>query len=67
MAATGEMIEARELDIPAPSTYDSDFHPLPYFLAGDEIFPFKTWLMGPCPGKLTKKTTNFQLSFILDS
>ena len=37
------MIEARELDIPAPSTYmKCDFDPLPYFLVGDEIFPLKT-------------------------
>ena len=40
------MIEARELDIPAPSTYmKCDFDPLPYFLVGDEIFPLKTELM----------------------
>lgn len=42
---------------------DKDFHlpedqdlcgcpykPLPYFLVGDEIFPLKSWLMGPYPG-----------------
>ena len=39
----GVMIEARELDIPAPSTYMTcDFDLLPYFLVGDEIFPLKT-------------------------
>ena len=29
-----------------------NFDPLPYFLIGDEIFPIKTWLMRPIPGKL---------------
>ena len=49
------MIEARELDIPAPSRYMTcDFDPLPYVFVGDEIFPLKTWLMRPYPGKLTK-------------
>ena len=39
----GEMTEARELDIPAPSTYMTcDFDPLHYFLVRDEIFPLKT-------------------------
>ena len=56
----GETIEGRELDIPAPSTYMTcDFDPLPYFLVGDEIFPMKTWLMRPHPGKLTKKQRIF--------
>ena len=56
----GEMTGARELDIPAPSAYMTcDFNPLPYFLAGDEIFPLKTWLMIPYPGKLTKKQRIF--------
>ena len=30
-----------------------NFDPLPYFLMGDEIFPLKTWLMRPIPGKLS--------------
>ena len=39
----GEMIEARELDISAPSTYMTcDFDLLHYFLVRDEIFPLKT-------------------------
>ena len=50
-----EMIEAREFDIPAPSTYMTcDFDPLPYFLVGDEILPLKTWVMRSYPGKLIK-------------
>ena len=28
------------------------YNPLPYYLVGDEIFPLKTWLIKPCPGKL---------------
>ena len=56
----GGMIEARELDIPAHSTYMTcDFDPLPYFLVGDEIFSLKTWFMRPYPGKLTKKQRIF--------
>ena len=48
-------IGARELEISAPFTYMTcDFDPLPYFLVGDGIFPMKTWLMRPYPGKLTK-------------
>ena len=55
-----EMIEARVLDIPAPSIYMTcDFDSLPYLLAGDEIFPLKTWLMRPYSGKLTKKQQVF--------
>ena len=51
------MIEAQELDIPAPSAYmTSDFDPLPYFLVGDQIF---TWLMRLYPGKLTKRQQIF--------
>ena len=43
-----EMIEENRLDILPPSTYKScDFDPLPYFFAGDEIFPSKAWLMRP--------------------
>ena len=30
-----------------------NFNPLPYFLIGGEIFPLKTWLMWPIPGKLS--------------
>ena len=56
----GETIEARELDIPAPSTYMTcDFDSLPYFLIGDKKFPLKIWLMRPYPSKLTKKQRIF--------
>ena len=59
------MIEARELDIPALSTYMTyDFDPLPYFFVGGKIFPLKTYSMRPYPGKLTKKLRifNYRLS-----
>ena len=56
----GETIEARELDILAPSTYMTcDFDSLPYFLIGDKKFPLKIWLMRPYPSKLTKKQRIF--------
>ena len=48
-----EIIEEKRLSIPLPSTFKSfDFDPLPYFFVGNEIFPLKTWLMRPYPGKL---------------
>ena len=53
------------MDILPPSTYKScDFDPLPYFFVGDEIFPLKTWLMRPYPGKLDKEQMifNYRLS-----
>ena len=50
--------------IPAPSTYMTcDFDSLPCFLVGDEIFPLKTWLMRPHPGKLIKKQRIFDHLF----
>ena len=35
------------------------YSPLPYYLVGDEIFPLKTWLMKPYPGKLTEEQSIF--------
>ena len=52
-SAMGEMMENDKLGIPAPSKLSyCSFDPLPYFFVGDEIFPLKTWLMRPLPGKL---------------
>ena len=54
------MIEENRLNIPPPSTYKScDFDPLPYFFVGDEIFPLKTLLVRPYPGKLDKEQMIF--------
>ena len=41
-----------------------NFDPLPYFLIGDEIFPLRTWLMRPIPGKLSlaEQILNYCLS-----
>ena len=64
-SSMGEMIENHMLDIPAPSTFSTcSFNPLPYFLVGDEIFPLKTWLMRPYPGKLDdqQRIFNYRLS-----
>ncbi|XP_066915143.1 uncharacterized protein [Clytia hemisphaerica] len=61
----GELIENGALGTPDPSKYKScNFDPLPYFLVEDEIFPLKTWLMRPYPGKLTKEQRifNYRLS-----
>ena len=58
-----EMIEENRFDIPSPLTYKScDFDPLPYFFAGDEIFPLKTWLMRHYPGKLDKEQMIFTIA-----
>ena len=27
------------------------YDPLPYFILGDEIFPLKSWILRPFPGK----------------
>ena len=58
-------IESDSLAIPMPETYEScNVDPLPYFLVGDEIFPLKTWLMQPFPGKLNEqqRVFNYRLS-----
>ena len=41
-----------------------NFDPLPYFLIADEIFPLRTWLMRPIPGKLSlaEQILNYRLS-----
>ena len=31
------------------------YSPFPYYLVGDEIFPYKSWLMKPFPGKLIEE------------
>ena len=38
-----------ELDVPTPEASSGTI--LPYVLVSDEIFPLKTWLMKPYPGK----------------
>ena len=61
----GEVFETDGLNIPEPSRHSTcKFDPLSFFLVGDEIFPLKTWLMRPYPGKLTKKQMifNYRLS-----
>ena len=51
--------------LPCPSPMPGcKLEEVPYFLVGDEIFPLKTWLMQPCPGKQTegKRIFNYRLS-----
>ena len=44
--------ENGSLDLPQPTAVQGcKFDPVPYFLVGDEIFPLKSWLMRPFPGK----------------
>ena len=57
-------MENDNLGIPAPSKLKScSFDPLLYFFVGDEIFPLKTWLMRPLPGKLddNQRIFNYRL------
>ena len=52
----GELLETNRMKLPEPKTLDGcNYDPLPYYLVGDEIFPLKTWLMRPYPGKLTEE------------
>ena len=47
-----DRFERGTLNLPEPATLNGcKFNPLPYFMVGDEIFPLKTWLMRPFPGK----------------
>ena len=61
----GELLETNRMKLPEPKTLDGcNYDPLPYYLVGDEIFPLKTWLMRPYPGKLTEEQRifNYRLS-----
>lgn len=60
-----EGFETNSIQLPEPETCEGcDFDPLPYYLVGDEIFPLKTWLMRPFPGKLEEqqRVFNYRLS-----
>ena len=51
----GKKFESGRMNTTGPrSLPDCRFDPLPDFV-GDEIFPLKTWLMRPYPGKLTEE------------
>lgn len=57
--------ESNDLSLPEPETLDDcAFNPLPYYFVGDEIFPLRTWLMRPFPGKLSEdqRIFNYRLS-----
>ena len=52
----GKGFENDTLNLPAPETLNHcTYDPLPYFMVGDEIFPLKTWMMRPHPGKLNEE------------
>jgi hypothetical protein len=58
-----KQLDQDRLNAPQPSVVGG--HTLPYVLVGDEIFPLKTWLMKPYPGKkLTEQQAiyNYRLS-----
>ena len=44
-----KVLESGKMCIPEPSLVNNKV--LPYTIVGDEIFPLKTWLMKPYPGK----------------
>lgn len=48
----GARLENNTFNVPIAEELDGcSYKPLPYFLIGDEIFPLKSWLMRPFPGK----------------
>ena len=48
----GQRFASGSMHLPAPATLEGCcYDPLPYYLLGDEIFPLKTYLMRPYPGK----------------
>jgi len=54
------MFESAEMNLPSPESVNGcNYDPLPYYIVGDEIFPLKTWLMRPYPGKLTEEQRIF--------
>ena len=63
--AIGKKFQSGGVDLPNPKRLSGCcFDPLTYYLVGDEIFPLKTWLMRPYPGKLTEeqRVFNYPLS-----
>lgn len=56
----GKRFESGAINLPSPETLEGcNFDPLPYYMVGDEIFPLKTWLMRPYPGKLSEEQRVF--------
>lgn len=48
----GYRLGSKDFNVPDDENLEGcSFEPLPYFLLGDEIFPLKSWLMRPFPGK----------------
>ena len=61
----GGYFEDHSDNIPQPESVEGcDFDLLSYFFVGDEMFPLKTWLMRPYPGKLAEqeRVFNYRLS-----
>jgi len=55
-SAMGKKFKEKKMRLPkARNVPGCPYEPLPYYLVGDEIFPLKTWLMKPFPGKLTEE------------
>lgn len=47
-----QRFQSETLNIPEPTSLEGcNYDPLPFFLVGDEIFPLKTCLMRPFPGR----------------
>lgn len=59
----GDLIASNSIKIP-PASSHSNIDSLPFHLIGDEIFPLKTWLMRPYPGKLSEdqRIFNYRIS-----
>ena len=56
----GKGFDNNKMKLPlARNVQGCSYDPLPYYLVGDEIFPLKTWMMRPYPGKLTEEQSIF--------
>ena len=60
----GQRFDEDSLSIPPAEKLPGCDVELSYYLVGDEIFPLKTWLMRPYPGKLSEEQRiyNYRLS-----
>eukprot|EP00794_Sanderia_malayensis_P006728 gene6728-7486_t len=60
----GQRFDEDALSIPPAEKLPGCDVELPYYLVGDEIFPLKTWLMRPYPGKLSEeqRVYNYRVS-----
>ena len=58
-------LENETLGLPPPDPLPNDDKDFPYYIAGDEAFPLRSWLMKPIPKRnFTRKQKNLQLQTV---